>query len=441
MRNYLDDMASMVGDTDVNDSDKNLIDYTCLVFMDVLGAVIAGGLWSKEVRDLATMVSSTTGNSVVLVEGLPRIGSLQAALVNGCAGTWLELEEGNRHARGHPGIHILPAALAVAQELKASGRECLNAFFVGYEAAARMGASSAMRPGYHPHGTWGTIGAAAAAARLLGLKKDKIREAINIAASLTISAPFIAATEGATARNMFAGVAGSNGILAARAADIDFTGLTDGPAELFSRLTGSHFDPESKDDGWMIEKNYFKLHGFCRHNHAAIEALMAIVGIEKISEEAVKRMVIYTHAPASDMGEKYLRSDLAARFSIPYSVVARLVLGRSDETATSKDALENRGIQRLLEVTEIYEDKTYTSRYPQFRDARVELFLKDGRILVGRCENPPGDNDLDPYTREVIEEKFLRLTQPLLGNSNTKLLSRCKDIGELEDVSSLFDNL
>jgi 2-methylcitrate dehydratase PrpD len=445
MEDYLDNLSELIASNDIKDLKKELLDYTCLVFLDTLGAIIAGGLNGKEVRKMAEMVSTTPGKAVLLVDNLPRSIASHAALVNGCAGTWLELEEGNRHARGHPAIHILPAALAMAQELNSSGTELLNAFFVGYETASRIGAHAAMRPGYHPHGTWGTIGSAAAVSRLLKLKTDKIRQALNIAACLTLSAPFKAATEGATARNLFAGVAGANGILAARAADMEFTGLSDGPGEVFSQLTGNHFDSKAAADKlagtWMIEKNYFKIHGFCRHNHAAIEALMAIKDIEKVSAEDVTRVVIYTHAPASDMGEKDRLSDLAARFSIPYSVVARLVLGTSNETATSEKSLQNKRIQELLGVTEIYEDKSYTNRYPQFRDARVELFSKDGRMLVGRCENPPGDNDIDPYPIEGIEEKFLRLTDPLLGDKNANLLSRCKAIGEFDDVSVLFDNL
>ncbi|MFH1933062.1 MAG: MmgE/PrpD family protein [Pseudomonadota bacterium] len=444
MNDYLDEMSTMVANTDVKNLNKQIGEQTCFALMDVLGTIMAGGFRSKEVKKLAKVVACPlSGKSTMLVEKFPSAAAPQAALVNGCAGTWLELEEGNRIARGHPGIHVLPAAIAVAQEMNVTGEEFLNAFFVGYETAARIGAASILRPGFHPHGTWGTIGAAAAVARLMKMNKDKIREVINVAAGLTLSAPFSTATGGATVRNLFAGIAGTNGILAAQAVNAGFTGLNDGPREVFSHLTGNRFDPSSVaeiiSEKWLIEVNYFKPHGFCRHNHAAIEALMAIKELQRISPEEVTRVVIYTHAPASDMGEKNPRNGLAARFSVPYSVVARLVLGRSDEAATSKHALTNGTIRKLLEVTEIYEDKAYTKRYPRFRDGRVELFLKDGRVLVGRCENPPGDMDIDPLSRGIVEDKFLRLSQPLLGEGNTELLSRCKAVGELEDVNDLFD--
>lgn len=443
MIDYLDDMARMISNTKIAKLDQNVANHVCQVFLDTLGAVIAGGKWSHEVPNIVNTIERTTGNSVVFVEGFPRRGASQAALLNGSAGTWLELEEGNRIAGGHPAIHVFPATLAIAQELDVSGEQVLDAFFVGYEAASRMGTAANMRAGYHPHGTWGTIGAAAAVARLMELNEKKIRETINVASALTLASPFSAATEGATVRNLFAGVAGANGILAARTVNNGITGLSDGPREVFSRLSGNHFDPEvgkiRLDGKWAIEKNYFKAHGYCRHNHAAIEALMNIHDIEKVFPEKIRRIVIYTHAPASDMRERHPASDLAARFSIPYSIAARLVLGKSDETATSQEALRNQKIKQLLKVTEIYEDKTYTRRYPQFRDARVELFLEDEQILVGRCENPPGDMDLDPYTHDFVENKFMRITQPLLGDASELLLSRCTHLREISNVNQLFD--
>jgi 2-methylcitrate dehydratase PrpD len=390
------------------------------------------------------MIAIGPGRSTVLIKGFPKAESSQAALINGAAGTWFELEEGNRHARGHPGIHVLPPALALAEEKGVSGQELLTAFLVGYEAAARIGAATIPKPGYHPHGTWGTIGAAAAAARLMQLDVGQIRQTLNVAAALTVSAPFSAATEGATVRNLFAGVAAYNGILAARAVLAGFIGLKDGPGEIFSRLTGQHFDPavvtEDLGQKWMVDKNYFKMHGYCRHNHTALEALLSISELNSISPQEVKRLVIYTHAPASDMGETRPASALAARFSIPYSVAATLVVKNSDESATSDQALADERIKKLLAVTEIYEEKTYTARYPKFRDARVEIFLADGRILVGHCENPPGDMDLRPYARVEIEDKFLRLSEPLLDNSNRVFLNNINRLGSCDNVTRLFSS-
>ena len=91
-----------------------------------------------------------------------------AALLNGTAGTWVDMNEGNLHARGHPGIQVVPLAWALAEQEGRSGRDLLAAFVVGYEVSARIKRASATRLAVHPHGTFGTIGAAVALARLLG---------------------------------------------------------------------------------------------------------------------------------------------------------------------------------------------------------------------------------------------------------------------------------
>ena len=73
-------------------------------------------------------------------------------------GTCHELDKGHRFARGHPGVHVVPAVLAWAGAHEVHGRDALLAVILGYEAAARLGSAMRMRAGGHPHGTWGTVG-------------------------------------------------------------------------------------------------------------------------------------------------------------------------------------------------------------------------------------------------------------------------------------------
>src|SRR6202030_1661799 len=97
-----------------------------------------------------------------------------AAFLNGTAGTMLEIDEGNQFARGHPGIHVVPAVLAAAEELGSSGSDVLLAIALGYEIGSRVGIASKLRVTMHPHGTWGTVGAAVAVARLHGASSKQM---------------------------------------------------------------------------------------------------------------------------------------------------------------------------------------------------------------------------------------------------------------------------
>ena len=92
-----------------------------------------------------------------------RAPPVDAALLNGTAGTWLELDEGNLFAKGHPGIQVVPAAVALAQDLGSSGADLLLAVALGYELSSRVNRAAETKLAIHPHGTYGVMGTAIAA--------------------------------------------------------------------------------------------------------------------------------------------------------------------------------------------------------------------------------------------------------------------------------------
>ncbi len=126
--------------------------------------VIAAGMQQPEMQAFVArqLAGAAPGNAWVIGTG-KRAGALDAALLNGTAGTWLELDEGNLFAKGHPGIQVVPAAVALAQECGYSGADLLRAVALGYEVSARISRAAQIRLAFHPHGTYGVIGAAVAA--------------------------------------------------------------------------------------------------------------------------------------------------------------------------------------------------------------------------------------------------------------------------------------
>ena len=91
-------------------------EHAALVLADTVGAIL-GGSHEAEIRRLHGGADRAVGPATVLGAGFPRVEPWWAIVANGLAGTMLELDEGNRFARGHPGIHVLPAALAEAERL------------------------------------------------------------------------------------------------------------------------------------------------------------------------------------------------------------------------------------------------------------------------------------------------------------------------------------
>jgi 2-methylcitrate dehydratase PrpD len=160
-------------------------DHAALIVADTIGAIL-GGSREPEVGRLHADGERAAGPATALGAGFPRVEPWWAIVANGLAGTMLELDEGHRFARGHPGIHVLPAALAEAERLGRSGAALLTAVVVGYDVAARLGGAGPVRPGMHMHGVHGAVGAAAAVARLRELDGDVTARALGVAAGLTL---------------------------------------------------------------------------------------------------------------------------------------------------------------------------------------------------------------------------------------------------------------
>ncbi|MEZ2410745.1 MmgE/PrpD family protein [Bosea sp. RCC_152_1] len=211
-------------------------------------------------------------------EGVP---AAVAGLVNGAAMTVLQLQDGHRRARGRPMSHVLAAALAIAEEIGAPSSAFLDAVMAGYEIAARVGASlGGMQALLHDTDTFGCIGAAVAAAHLLGCEHSAaertalIEAAIGNAAAVALFPFRDTCMEGASAHHLFVGLGVQNGINAARGA---WAGLVPSAATLerfFGPRAGEAFDPSLMTDGigsdgrwsrYEIEDAYLKWHPVCAH--------------------------------------------------------------------------------------------------------------------------------------------------------------------------------
>jgi 2-methylcitrate dehydratase PrpD len=126
MPDYLDKIVNYVCQSTFDDLPQNVVKRSKEVVADSL-SVIAAGSQEEEVKALTDRILASDAPPVATVIGAGlRTEPLKAGLINGTAGTFLELDEGNQYARGHPAIHVIPAALAVAEEMNLSGRDLLT---------------------------------------------------------------------------------------------------------------------------------------------------------------------------------------------------------------------------------------------------------------------------------------------------------------------------
>lgn len=376
-------------------------------FIDSLGVALAGQN-TDEYRNFSGAWPSAAGSSSVW--GQPqRIDTASATMLNAVALCMLELDEGNKFARGHPAAHVLPVALAEAERIGASGRSLLDAFLTGYEVAARVGRAFRPVDGLHPHGNWGAIGAAAAIGRLNGFSVRELAEAMDAAAGLMLASPFASALQGTFVRNTWLGSAGVNALTSARIAQsglgtIDGTGT----ATLGGILGTIKADEIVQDVGerWEITGGYFKRHSSCNYTHPPADAALEARRDDRFDPEVVERITVYTHALAIPLSSTAPQTRLAAMFSIPHVVAVALTHGRCHPEAFAVDALHDPAVSHLRERTSVEFDEAIDTHRPARRGARVEIALSSGQLIVAEVPDAVGDAGHHPLSPAEINDKL-----------------------------------
>ena len=423
MTDYLDRLAQVAAEVRVDTLPESTVEAAKRVLLDTLGAIVAGSALPEN-HHLARLAAARAPHGVATLLGHgAKADAGWAALVNATAGVALEVDEGNRLGGGHPAIHVIPGALAVAEERALDGPRLIESLVAGYEVGSRLGGATTPRANVHSHGTWGTIATAVAVARLGDAPAQTIREVINLAASMSPANSWTPALAGATIRNLYPGRSGLAGILAVDLQRCGFTGLDDAPSDVYATILGDRFDPARAVDGlgerYRIEQNYFKLHACCRYNHFALEAVLALRRAHRFDADDVVRLRVTTIPFAARMANAEPGTTLAAKFSIPYAVAAALVLGRTDVVAFEPPALGDPRIRELARRIEVLTEPKMSPRRIDYPTAQVKVALRDGRILEETTTVPRGDAE-NPVPPEELVAKFLELASPVLGPTRAR---------------------
>lgn len=411
----LGQVAAFAADTPTSDIPTDVLERTALILADCIGAIV-GGAAEPDVQALAARQAASGPALLIGTDRGCPAGT--AALLNGTAGTTLEMDEGNQFCKGHPGMHTVPAALAVATDDRLGGADLLAAIAIGYDVGARVGIATRLRPAMHPHGTWGAICAATAVCRLHGAEPSKMRDAISLAASLGLSTSRRTMLEGGTVRNVFAGVSGQMGVLAGDMIAAGYTGDDDGVAQVFGHVVSDSFDAAAFADDlgarWEVSRNYFKMHSCCRYNHAALDALASLgPGIDR---RAIASIEVATYSLAVELDDPAPRNVLAGKFSVPFAMATALVNGTTGVESFTMPNVTNPEILALAQRVHVIEDPRMTAQLPHERPARIKLTLTSGQVLEAATETNRGDWS-DPYPPEAIQEKFMSLTTRLWSDA------------------------
>jgi 2-methylcitrate dehydratase PrpD len=320
-----------------------------------------------------------------------------------------------------------------------SGRDAVLAIVLGYEVGARLGGATRLRPAMHPHGTWGTVAAAAAVAKLAGADANGFRETLNVASSLSLATSKRTMLEGGTVRNVYAGVSSQMGLLAHDLVEAGFSGERDGIASVFGAVVSDSLDTDALVRGlggtWQIAQNYFKLHSCCRYNHATLDAL-AKLGV--IRPDDIAAVEVETYGYAAELDDPRPRNTLAAKFSVPFAVATTIAHGSSGLASFTLDAVGDPKVLELASHVSVREDPALSARLPAERPARVTVRYRDGREARAETFTNRGD-DVDPYTPTELAEKYGELAGRVWPVDRAAAVhERLLALHEVADVATLF---
>jgi len=407
--------------------------------LDSLGVGMAGA--STEASAIAVRLVEEEGGSseATLLANGRGTSAMNAAFANGMAIYSIGLNDTHRASMSHPGACVVPAALAVGEKVDAGGADLLAAVVVGYEVMGRVGRAvmpSHRERGFQATGTCGCFGAAAAAAKILGLDEEKTLWALGIAGTQAAGL-YEFLTEGAMTMILHAGRAAQSGVLAALLAREGLTGprhILEGSRGFGSAMADA-FDPSALTEGlgerFEVGETSYRPACGCTSTLPAMEALMELPREARLSESVAAVKVRCAPQAAVDYAEKSPSSLVAARMSLPFAVAMVLREGDYPLREVEMDDLKDPLLLRLCGLVELIPTQGFTKQ-----NIGVEVILRDGSRRAAEVQIPKGHPD-NPLTEAEVKEKFRRLASPRLGEAGAERVQELVDRLEKASVREL----
>jgi len=417
-----------------------------IYFLDWLGSAIAGKV-GEPVQIILGIIHDLGGTPESTIIANQTVGNcLFAALANGASSHMVEMDDLHRESILHPATAIIPAVFALAERERASGADLLLAIAVGYEAAIRVaiGVGPSHYRSWHTTATCGTFGAAAGAARLLGLDEEQTISAYG-SAGTQAGGLWEFLTNNAMSKQLHPGKAALNGLLSALLAQRGFTGarkILEGEKGFF-KATSNDFDGAkclaNLGKEFYFERNSIKYHASCGHTHSAIDAVLQATRGMALDPEDVESVRVSVYQGSLDLlADIEPTTPYFAKFCLPFCVASALRFGHANLADFSTERVRDPDLARMMQKIQIQSDPGLSAMYPRKWPARVEIVKRSGERLAGSVTYPKGDPE-NPLSRSEVVGKFKSLTRGLIADDWAEALcERTLSLDQLSDVSALL---
>jgi 2-methylcitrate dehydratase PrpD len=415
------------------------------LFLDWVASALAG----KGGRPVETLTAfhlamgPATGPSEVLIR---RRGSspLAAAMANAAASHYVEQDDLHNASVFHPATVVFPPALAVAQASGSSGREFLAACVAGYEVGIRVGqflGRSHYRV-FHTTGTAGSVAAAAATGRLLGLDAGQMLHAFGSAGTQAAGLwEFL--RDAADSKQLHTAHAAGTGLTAAYLARDGFTGaqrIFDGPQGMAAGMSSDAQPAELCDrlgTRWALAETSFKHHAACRHTHPAADALLSVMREHHLRASDILHVRVGVHQAAIDVLGAVTDPQTVhqGKFSMGTVLGLMALHGRAGLDEFDQH-YRSEAVIAFRDRVEMTLDAEVDGAYPARWIGKLWVKTHDGRDLAGRVDEPKGDPG-NTLTRHELESKALQLARYRDGASVEEMHALIRRVWSVADAPTM----
>lgn len=432
------------------------VDAARHALLDAVGVMLAASGTSPDVGPFVALARSGGPGACAVLGTGERVAAPLAALANGAMAHALDYEDTFDAAPCHPNASLVPAAIAMAQQLApVDGRSLLAAIAIGGDLVCRIGLSlrqSMEQSGWYPPPILGALGATAAAARIAGLDAVGTRDALSLVlcqASAPGEIQHSAGTVIRAVREAFPAQAAVTSVLLARAGVRGFETPLEGRGGFFRLYVDDRYDPGALLDGlgtrFWGEQLSFKPWPACRGTHPYIEIALELRERHRIDWRRIESVTVH-FAPVQRMLVEPLerkqvpRTLIDAKFSIPYTVALALVRGRVTLDDFSVTSLADPEVLALARRIEAREGAPTTGA----AGGALLIRLPQGESLQGSVGSARG-NPLRPLSRDELVAKFVdcagRAARPLEPGVAASAATALLHIDATADAGRSFDQL
>ena len=433
MQGFSSIYADFVVNTRYDDLEPEVIHQAKKLILDLMGVSLAGYQLMEFPRMLVGYMAGLGGTpEATIIRTKNKFPAVNAALANAACAHALDMDDGHRFAALHPGTVVIPAAIAAAELSQANTKKLIAGIVVGYEVMIRIGMGitpSSLNRGFHITGITGPFGAAAAAAKIMGLHPEETVSAFGIAGLQQSGLIQVNhEVEGAMVKPINPAKPAISRLLSSILAEKGIKG----PLQIFEGEDGYLKAVADEVDIDLLTRNlgrefeilnvYLKLHAACRHAHASMDAALEAFSESHIDIAEIQKISIETYPAAIRLaGITKVTAPSGGRFSIPFSVALALVKQDAGADKYSDENVRDQTIQALAGKVILSVGSKWERLYPDKRGATVSITDAKNKTWSAEVGLAKGEPE-NPATWEEIYNKFYTNATLVLSETEAKKL-------------------